>query len=53
MRSDLSLLSAWISPNERVLDLGCGDGSLLAHLKVTKNANGYGMEIDTKDTEED
>lgn len=47
MRSDLSLLAQWITDGERVLDLGCGDGSLLAHLKKEKNVVGYGMEIDT------
>lgn len=48
MRSDLSLLTKWVTHRERVLDLGCGDGSLLAHLKRAKNVSGYGMEIDTQ-----
>jgi methionine biosynthesis protein MetW len=48
MRSDLSLLSRWIKKSERVLDLGCGDGALLAHLKTEKGVSGYGMEIDTQ-----
>lgn len=48
MRSDLSLLTRWIKKDERVLDLGCGDGALLAHLKKEKQATGYGMEIDTQ-----
>jgi methionine biosynthesis protein MetW len=48
MRSDLSLLTGWITQDERVLDLGCGDGALLAHLKHAKNTSGYGMEIDTQ-----
>jgi methionine biosynthesis protein MetW len=48
MRSDLSLLTGWITQDERVLDLGCGDGALLAHLKNAKNTSGYGMEIDTQ-----
>lgn len=46
MRTDLNLLTDWISEGERVLDLGCGDGALLAHLKKEKNVSGYGMEID-------
>lgn len=29
----------------RVLDLGCGDGAMLAHLKSTRNCTGYGIEI--------
>lgn len=35
-----------IPQNARVLDLGCGDGSLLAHLRDTRNCTGYGVEID-------
>jgi methionine biosynthesis protein MetW len=30
----------------RVLDLGCGDGALLAHLQATRGCTGYGVEID-------
>jgi len=30
----------------RVLDLGCGDGALLAHLQKTRGCTGYGVEID-------
>ncbi len=30
----------------RVLDLGCGDGALLAHLQATRACTGYGVEID-------
>lgn len=30
----------------RVLDLGCGDGALLAHLQSTRDCTGYGIEID-------
>jgi homoserine O-acetyltransferase len=30
----------------RVLDLGCGDGALLAHLQNTRGCSGYGVEID-------
>ena len=48
MRSDLSLLTRWINESERILDLGCGDGALLEHLRQAKNTTGYGMEIDTQ-----
>lgn len=30
----------------RVLDLGCGDGALLAHLQAARGCSGYGIEID-------
>lgn len=46
MRLDLALAEGWIAPGARVLDLGCGDGELLAHLRTTRQVYGYGMEID-------
>ena len=46
MRLDLRIIADLIKPGARVLDLGCGDGELLAHLKREKNVNGYGLEID-------
>ncbi len=45
MRVDLALISDWIKPGSRVLDLACGDGTLLAHLQENKNVTGYGIEI--------
>ena len=45
MRIDQKIIENWIKPNARVLDLGCGDGSLLNHLTQTKNIRGYGLEI--------
>src|SRR5690606_975772 len=35
-----------VPPGSRVLDLGCGDGSLIAHLQATRGCTGYGVEID-------
>jgi methionine biosynthesis protein MetW len=46
MRADLSLIQDWIEPGSRVLDLGCGDGSFLAHLKKTRHIHDLGLEID-------
>lgn len=46
MRQDLQTIQQWIQPDCSVLDLGCGDGALLAHLRDAKNVFGYGLEID-------
>lgn len=46
MRPDLKLISEWIEPGSRLLDLGCGDGALLAYLAEHKAVRGYGLEID-------
>jgi methionine biosynthesis protein MetW len=46
LRPDLSIISEWIKPGSRVLDLGCGDGALLKHLQDTHSVTGYGLEID-------
>ena len=48
MRADLKLIEPWIKANSQVLDLGCGDGTLLAHLQNSKQVRGYGLEIDEK-----
>ena len=48
-RYDFELISSWIPGRARVLDLGCGDGSLLAGLAATRAVTGYGIEIDVKD----
>ena len=45
LRPDLEIICKWIKPNTRILDLGCGDGTLLTHLKKTRNVTGYGLEI--------
>lgn len=45
MRAEHVLISDWIAPGSRVLDLGCGDGALLAHLRDTRKVSGYGIEI--------
>ncbi|WP_110642999.1 methionine biosynthesis protein MetW [Salinicola sp. CPA57] len=46
MRADLELIYDWVPDNARILDLGCGDGTLLAALARHKNVTGYGLEID-------
>ncbi len=44
-RSDFAAIAQWVTPNAKVLDLGCGDGSLLKYLAETRNIRGYGIEI--------
>tara|TARA_Y100000758_G_scaffold277265_1_gene222537 strand:- start:144 stop:746 length:603 start_codon:yes stop_codon:yes gene_type:complete len=46
LKTDHSLIAKWIKDNTRVLDLGCGDGALLADLQKKQNVAGYGVEID-------
>jgi methionine biosynthesis protein MetW len=48
MRVDFDVIQQWIAPNSRVLDLGCGDGTLLYNLKKHKMVNGLGIEIDAE-----
>lgn len=45
-RADFATIAAWVQPGARVLDLGCGNGSLLCYLREQRNATGYGIEID-------
>ncbi len=44
-RGDLDTLASLVPAGSRVLDLGCGDGRLLAHLQQTRGCTGYGIEI--------
>ena len=44
-RSDFETIAQWIPAGAKVLDLGCGDGSLLRYLKDTRGAKAYGVEI--------
>lgn len=45
-RYDFEVITEWISPGEKVLDLACGDGSLLRHLNDVRQVRGYGVEKD-------
>jgi methionine biosynthesis protein MetW len=45
MRTDLDIVAAMIPIGSRVLDLGCGDGSLLQHLIRARGCEGQGVEI--------
>lgn len=46
LRPELEIIQGWIKPGTRILDLGCGDGQLLAYLNTDRNVQGYGLEID-------
>ena len=45
LRYDLQVIASWIEPGSRVLDLGCGSGDLLAHLKTHKQVHATGIEL--------
>lgn len=45
LRADLAIIAQWIKSDSKVLDLGCGDGTLLAYLRDQRNVQGYGLEI--------
>ena len=43
------IINSWVPENSKVIDFGCGDGSLLKELFENKQVLGYGVEInDTK-----
>ncbi|MDM7951570.1 methionine biosynthesis protein MetW [Hydrogenophaga sp.] len=42
----LESIARLVPPGSRVLDLGCGDGALMAHLQSARGCTGYGVEID-------
>ncbi|MCS6995612.1 MAG: methionine biosynthesis protein MetW [Casimicrobiaceae bacterium] len=45
-RPDFDIVCSWVPMGASVLDLGCGDGALLAQLAATRGTRGYGVEID-------
>lgn len=45
LRADLRLVAQMVDEGARVLDIGCGDGALLAHLVSLKNVDGRGVEL--------
>ncbi len=46
LRPDLAVIAASVAPGARVLDVGCGDGALMAALRDGKQADARGMELD-------
>ena len=45
-KSTLRAIASLVPTGARVLDLGCGDGALLAHLQAERGCTGYGIEYD-------
>jgi methionine biosynthesis protein MetW len=45
-RATMQAIARLVPQGSRVLDLGCGDGDMLAHLQATRGCSGYGIEID-------
>jgi methionine biosynthesis protein MetW len=45
-RPDFAAIAQWIRAGARILDLGCGDGTLLRYLATTRQVSGYGVEIE-------
>lgn len=44
-RYDHQIIAQWVQAESKILDLGCGDGSLLKFLQCQNNISGYGLEI--------
>ena len=51
MRADLAIIAEWIKPKTSILDLGCGDGHLLKHLRDKLDVRGIGLEINEQGIE--
>ena len=45
MKKEFEVISKIIQNNKRVLDIGCGDGTLMKYLKDNKNIDTRGLEI--------
>ncbi|MEL7445776.1 MAG: methionine biosynthesis protein MetW [Pseudomonadota bacterium] len=46
LRPDLAMIASHVAPGSRVLDIGCGDGRLIAELEAQRNVDARGMELD-------
>ena len=51
-RVDLKIITGFVTTGARVLDVGCGDGALLARLEDEKQADGRGIELSQKGVNE-
>jgi methionine biosynthesis protein MetW len=46
LRPDLAIIAREVTPFSRVLDVGCGDGDLMAALRDAKSVDARGLELD-------
>jgi len=46
LRTDLAIIAQNVAQGARVLDVGCGDGALLAELRDTRGVDARGLELD-------
>lgn len=51
LRPDLAVIARHVAPGSRVLDVGCGEGELMAVLQAEKQVDARGMEIDPEEVE--
>jgi methionine biosynthesis protein MetW len=51
LRPDLAVIARHVAPESRVLDVGCGEGELMAVLQAEKQVDARGMEIDPEEVE--
>ena len=49
LRPDLAIIAANVAPGARVLDVGCGDGALMAALRDDRGCDARGLELDPRD----
>ena len=52
LRPDLALIAANVAPGSRVLDVGCGDGALMAALRDARQVDARGLELDAHNVAE-
>ena len=50
-RPDFAAIATLVKAGAKVLDLGCGDGSLLRYLRNTRDIHGYGVEINDENVQ--
>ena len=46
LRPDLAVIARHVAPNTRVLDVGCGEGELMAELQASRQVDARGLELD-------